>query len=195
MTEGTTKSTTQKERAMTQEREEAIAMFYYFIGDEETSRDEIIDRFSRNSQHYEKVIAATNNNYATKTAQTTAELFPSNRKDIYILDVAAGTGLCGQELYSLGFQKMDALDPSEQMLDEARKKGLYGRYYLDVLGETTLDIANDTYDAVTISGLSTMVLKKLPINAMEELIRIVKPGKYTSPITSLLVKVRVRDAV
>ncbi|XP_067660768.1 methyltransferase-like protein 27 [Haliotis asinina] len=178
---------------MTQkEKEEAEAMFCYLIGDEETSRDEIINRFSRNSQHYERVMAAMNNNCARMTAQTTAELFPSNRNDVYILDVAAGTGLCAEQLYSHGFRKMDALEPSKQMLDEARKKDLYGRYIVDVLGENTLQIGNDTYDAVTISGMSTMVLKKLPVNAMEQLIRIVKRGKCMTAIISLVVMVRIR---
>ncbi|XP_067660152.1 methyltransferase-like protein 27 [Haliotis asinina] len=158
--------------------EEAVSTAYYLMGDEETSRDEIIDRFSQNSQRYDKIMEAVNHMSPTLTAQTTAELFPSNRKDVYILDVAAGTGLCAEKLYSHGFQKMDALEPSNRMLDEAMKKGLYGRYFIEALGESALNIANDTYDAVTISAMSSMVLIKLPKEAFEELIRIVKPGGF-----------------
>lgn len=40
---------------------------------------------------------------------------------------------------------MDALDPSSKMLEEARKKGLYGRYFIEVLGENTIDIENGTW--------------------------------------------------
>ncbi|XP_067660151.1 methyltransferase-like protein 27 [Haliotis asinina] len=160
------------------EREQALEMISYLIGDEETSRDEIIDRFSQNSQRYDKVMETVNFMGPLITAQTTAELFLSNRKNVYILDVAAGTGLCAEKLYSHGFRKMDALDPSSRMLDEARRKGLYGRYFTEALRENALNIANDTYDAVTISAMSSMVLIKLPIEAFEELIRIVKPGGY-----------------
>ncbi|XP_071096668.1 methyltransferase-like protein 27 [Haliotis cracherodii] len=165
--------------SMTQEeREEAKAMTDYLIGDEETSREDIIGRFSQNSQQYEKAMKGINFKCPMQTAQTAAELFPGERKDVYVLDVAAGTGLCADELYHHGFRTMDALDPSSKMLEEAKKKGLYGRYFIEVLGENAIDIENDTYDAVTISGLSLMVLKKMPLKAMEELIRIVKPGGY-----------------
>ncbi|XP_071096667.1 methyltransferase-like protein 27 [Haliotis cracherodii] len=172
MSESSPASMTQKER------EEAKAMVDYLIGDEETSREDIIGRFSQSSQQYEKIMEVMNFTCPMKTAQTTADLFLGKRKDVYILDVAAGTGLCADQLYHHGFRKMDALDPSRKMLDEARKKGLYGRYFIQVLGENTTDIENDTYDAVTISVMSTMVLKKLPLKAMKELIRIVKPGGY-----------------
>ncbi|XP_046575591.1 uncharacterized protein LOC124283642 [Haliotis rubra] len=78
-------------------------------------------------------------------AGTIAKLFPSNRNEVYILDVSAGTGLCADKVYSQGFLKIDALEPSNEMLDEARKKGIYSRYFVDGLGENTLDIANGGY--------------------------------------------------
>ncbi|XP_071097601.1 methyltransferase-like protein 27 isoform X2 [Haliotis cracherodii] len=169
---------TSSARISQKEWEKAKTMFDYFVGDEKTSRDEIIDRFSQNSQQYEKIMEAVNYTSPMHTAQATAELFPSNREDVFILDVAAGTGLCGEKLYYHGFRKMDALEPSTRMLDEARKKGLYSRYFIEALGENALDIANETYDAVTISAMSSMVLIKLPLEAFGELIRIVKPDGY-----------------
>ncbi|XP_048240257.1 methyltransferase-like protein 27 [Haliotis rufescens] len=163
-----------------EDREEAYRIVQYLMGDDDTSREDIIDRFSQHSHHYDKVLEEANFRSPSLTALKTAELFPSDRKNIYILDVAAGTGLCADKLYSNGFLKMDALEPSHKMLDEARKKGRYGRYFTDVLGVNALNIQTDIYDVVTMSALSTVVLKKMPLNAFEELIRIVKPGKYST---------------
>ncbi|PVD30521.1 hypothetical protein C0Q70_09788 [Pomacea canaliculata] len=49
------------------------------------------------------------------------------RRDIRILDVGAGTGLVGERLRNLGFERVDALDPSAEMLRSAAKKGVYER--------------------------------------------------------------------
>ncbi|XP_046542484.1 uncharacterized protein LOC124252856 [Haliotis rubra] len=160
------------------EMEEAENAFRLLIGDDSTEPDVIIDRFSQNSHCYEKVLGKMNFTGHVQCAQSAADWFPKNRQDVYILDAAAGTGLCGDKLGSHGFRKIDALEPSEKMLEEAKKKGIYGRYFNVMLGENNVDIESDTYDAVTISGLSIMVMKKLPRKAFEELIRIVKPGGY-----------------
>ncbi|XP_046542485.1 uncharacterized protein LOC124252857 [Haliotis rubra] len=160
------------------EMQEAENAFHLLCGDDYTEADVIIDRFSQNSHRYEKVLGKMNFSGHTQCAQSAADWFPKNRHDVYILDVAAGTGLCGDELRSQGFRKIDALEPSVQMLEEAKKKGIYGRYFSVMLGENSVDIESDTYDAVTISGLTVVIMKKLPRKAFEELIRIVKPGGY-----------------
>ncbi|XP_025095587.1 uncharacterized protein LOC112564756 [Pomacea canaliculata] len=49
------------------------------------------------------------------------------RRDIRILDVGAGTGLVGERLRNLGFERVDSLDPSAEMLRSAAKKGVYER--------------------------------------------------------------------
>ncbi|XP_067676563.1 methyltransferase-like protein 27 [Haliotis asinina] len=163
---------------MEKNKEEVSRIIQYLMGDDDMSTEEIIERFSLYSEQYEKVLEAASYKGPQLTAWKTAELFPSNRKDIYILDVAAGTGLCADKLYSCGFRKMDALEPSRKMLDVARMKGLYSRYFIATLGNNALDIASDTYDVVTVSGLSTVVLKRMPLTAFEEMARIVKPGGF-----------------
>ncbi|XP_071084643.1 methyltransferase-like protein 27 [Haliotis cracherodii] len=161
-----------------EERDEVEKVFHYLIGDDGTGTEDIIDRFSKNSHQYEKVLGGVNFTGPVQTAQSAAEFYPNNREDVYILDVAAGTGQCAEKLHSHGFRRIDALEPSSEMVERAKKKDLYGRYFNVMLGGNALDIEGDTYDAVTISGLSFMVMKKMPQNAFEELIRIVKPGKY-----------------
>ena len=44
---------------------------------------------------------------------------------VRVLDVGCGTGLVGVSLRKLGFVHLDGLDFSSQMLDEARRKGVY----------------------------------------------------------------------
>ncbi|XP_046574641.1 methyltransferase-like protein 27 [Haliotis rubra] len=109
-------------------------------------------------------------------AESVAAQYPSNRGDIRILDVAAGTGLVSVELRKHGFVHIDGLEPSEGMLLEAKRNNLYEQYILDMLGENTLDIADDTYTVVTMSGLSREVMKKLPVRALEEMARVTQPG-------------------
>ena len=44
-----------------------------------------------------------------------------------ILDAGSGTGLVGTRLHDLGYRNLTALDFSEEMLQEARKRGIYLR--------------------------------------------------------------------
>ncbi|XP_071084671.1 methyltransferase-like protein 27 [Haliotis cracherodii] len=148
------------------------------ITDKKVDRKVVFDRYTQISHQYEKAMVVINYNGPRETAATVAQLFPSNRNNVCMLDVAAGTGLCAIELNKYNFLELDALDASEGMLFEAKKKKLYGRYIIDVLGENALDINDDTYDAVIICGLSTDIMRRLPIQAFETLIRIVKKGGY-----------------
>lgn len=43
-------------------------------------------------------------------------------------------------MYKLGFRQMDALDPAAGMLDIARQKGIYTKFYQDCIGIKELDI-------------------------------------------------------
>ncbi|XP_035829874.1 methyltransferase-like protein 27 [Aplysia californica] len=121
-------------------------------------------------------------------AQAVADFFPSSKPaDIRILDVAAGTGFVAEHFYyfkkaffhlqlrDLGFKHIDALDPSEGMLEKARQKRLYDHFictYLD--SNKKLPILEDTYDCAVTSG--GMGEGHIPYNSLDQLIRVVKPG-------------------
>ncbi|XP_046547356.1 uncharacterized protein LOC124257355 isoform X3 [Haliotis rubra] len=77
-----------------------------------------------------------------------------------------------------GFLHIDGLEPSERMLEQAKKNNLYERYICDILADKTLDIADDTYNIVTVVGLSSEIFSTLPIKAFEELVRITKSGGH-----------------
>ncbi|KAJ7390675.1 ubiE/COQ5 methyltransferase [Desmophyllum pertusum] len=102
--------------------------------------------------------------------------FPTKEKDeIKIIDVAAGTGLTGVELNKLGFTSIDALDISQEMLNEAEKKNVYKRFICTQLGDQRTEIQTGENDALTcVNGLGN---NHIPPTALEEMCRIVSKGK------------------
>ncbi|XP_046360494.2 methyltransferase-like protein 27 isoform X1 [Haliotis rufescens] len=146
--------------------------------DDSLDNQTLYDRYSKTAKVYVEATRILNAQGPKELAITTVERFPSNRENVRILDIAAGTGMCAEQLRKQGFKKIDALDGSEGMLEIAREKGLYDRYTLGELGDNTLDAATDTYDAITICALNESVMKRLPIKAYEEIIRVVKKGGY-----------------
>ncbi|XP_025096099.1 uncharacterized protein LOC112565068 [Pomacea canaliculata] len=99
------------------------------------------------------------------------------RRDIRILDVGAGTGLVGERLRNLGFERVDALDPSAEMLRSAAKKGVYERLIHSFFTNDPIkDVDEDTYDAIVMCGVCGP--GAVPVEAFEEAVRIVKPGGH-----------------
>jgi predicted TPR repeat methyltransferase len=94
-------------------------------------------------------------------------------KDAYILDAGCGTGLVGEELVKLGYSTMDALDYSQEMLDEAEQKNIYKRH-MQVDLSKPLDIEDNFYGAIVCTG--TFTYGHVKAHAFDELVRITKPG-------------------
>ena len=95
------------------------------------------------------------------------------RHDALILDAGSGTGLVGEELVKLGYQALDALDYSQDMLDQASSKGIY-RSLMQADLKQPLPIADNTYDAVVCTG--TFTYGHVTGEAFAELIRVTRPG-------------------
>jgi len=93
-------------------------------------------------------------------------------RDAFILDAGCGTGLVGEELVKRGYRKMDALDYSKEMLDEAELKNIY-RTHIQADLSHPLDIPDNRYDAVVCTG--TFTYGHVKAHAFDELIRITKP--------------------
>jgi len=103
--------------------------------------------------------------------------FPHKRKEeIKIIDVAAGTGLVGVELFKLGFTRIDALDSSQGMLNEAEKKNIYQRFFLRQINDQPIPEFNSgEYDAlICVNAFGNSHI--LP-SAFNEMCRIVSKGK------------------
>ncbi|WP_372884118.1 class I SAM-dependent methyltransferase [Shimia sp.] len=90
-----------------------------------------------------------------------------------VLDVGAGTGLCGQALVKLGIGPVDATDISREMLNVAERKRLYRKLFAgDLNGRLPVDDA--AYEGVVSSG--TFTCGHVGPAALEELLRITHPG-------------------
>lgn len=106
--------------------------------------------------------------------------FPNKEKDeMKIIDVAAGTGLTGVELNKLGYTNIDALDMSQEMLNEAKKKNVYKRFICAPLtDQRTFEIETGAYDAlVCVNAIGN---KHIIPSAMAEMCRFVSKGKELS---------------
>ncbi|KAF4974340.1 hypothetical protein FZEAL_8738 [Fusarium zealandicum] len=96
-------------------------------------------------------------------------------KNIEILDAGCGTGLVGSFLARFGAQKVDGIDLSPGMLDEARKTGAYRS--LDVTDLSRPLVTKDaSYDVVTCVG--TLTRAHVGPEAISEFVRVVKPGGH-----------------
>jgi SAM-dependent methyltransferase len=96
-------------------------------------------------------------------------------KDARILDAGAGTGQVGAMLSENGYNDLIAIDLSEGMLEQARKKGVYDELHQMVMGEQ-LDFPTDTFDAVLSVGVLTV--GHAPASSLDELVRVTKPGGH-----------------
>ncbi|WP_238366007.1 class I SAM-dependent DNA methyltransferase [Mesobacterium pallidum] len=90
-----------------------------------------------------------------------------------VLDLGAGTGLCGAALARLGIGPLDATDLSPEMLRVAAAKGIYRSCFAgDMLAR--LPVADGAYAGVTCAG--TFTTGHVGPEALDEVIRTMAPG-------------------
>lgn len=149
-----------------------------FKGDH--SKEEVLryyDNWARTGKYDVDISAANGYRGPEIAAKTAAALYETNdRSSVKLLDVAAGTGHVGEELRKFGFEYLDALDTSESMLEQAKKKNLYNNYICDYLNETTMTHRNGFYDCITTSG--GFGKGHIPAVALYDLIRLTKKGGH-----------------
>ena len=91
---------------------------------------------------------------------------------VRVLDVGCGTGLVGVSLSKMGFVHLDGLDFSSQMLNEARKKGVYRELIQADLNQS-LDLTPSTYGAAISCGMFTH--GHVDANALNRIVPLLKP--------------------
>ncbi len=109
------------------------------------------------------------------TPSKTASLLATHlsNKDASILDIGAGTGLAGQELFKHGFRNLSALDYSAEMLRVAGERDIYkGLIEADLNSE--LKLASSSYDGMICTG--TFTHAHVGADCLDELWRILKSG-------------------
>jgi ubiquinone/menaquinone biosynthesis C-methylase UbiE len=132
---------------------------------------ELEDRYDHWAKDYDQDLEK---DFAYRGPQVAAEYFARYvRTDAKVLDAGAGTGLVGEILSKMGYCNLIAMDMSQGMLKEARKKKVYKKLHRMVMGET-LGFKTNYFDAVICVG--TLSLGHAPANSLYELVRITKPG-------------------
>jgi len=137
--------------------------------------DDVINSYTNWAEKYDLDLCPGRYNGPEIAAKFLANYYQEKeRPHVHIIDIAAGTGRVGKELLQLGFHNIDALEPSNGMLNVAKQNNIYQQYFLEWFGTNQTSINNDTYDCLVISG--GMGEGHIPTKAVDEMIRIVKPG-------------------
>lgn len=92
-----------------------------------------------------------------------------------VLDAGAGTGITGEIFVLLGYRDLVGIDVSEDMLELARRKGVYRELRQMELGGR-LDFPTDAFAAVVATGV--FAAGHAPPESFEDLIRVTKPGGH-----------------
>ena len=107
------------------------------------------------------------------------EIFFGADKNMRILDAGAGTGIIGEMLVKQGYTNIDALDISQNMLNEAKKKNVYKRLICAPLSDVRIgQIQTAEYDVTLCAG--TIVYGQVKPVALDECIRHVRPGQCST---------------
>jgi SAM-dependent methyltransferase len=92
-----------------------------------------------------------------------------------LLDAGCGTGLSGPYLQALGYDDIEGLDFSEEMLELARARGGHSALTQAALGGP-LPWADRHFAAVFSTGVFTA--GHAPASSLDELVRITRPGGF-----------------
>ena len=97
----------------------------------------------------------------------------SNKNDVPVLDVGAGTGLIAEVMNKKNTIDIDAIDISPEILESAKSKNCYNKL-LEADLTKNLDIDNNYYGAIVSAG--TFTHGHIGPNALDELLRVTKPS-------------------
>ncbi len=135
-----------------------------------SNMEELAERYDEWSKDYESDL---NRDFGWLGPGLAAEILTKHvSQGEKILDAGAGTGLVGQLLANQGYRNLVAMDLSEGMLEEARKKEVYLELHQMEMGKS-LSFPSDSFDAVISVGVLTV--GHAPTSSLDELVRITKP--------------------
>lgn len=138
-----------------------------------SDHEQLMDAYRDWAADYDRDLVNTFGYVAHISSAKALDTALAGRTAALILDAGSGTGLVGEELTKLGYSKMDALDYSQDMLDQARAKDVYRSLFRADMKER-LPFDDDSYDAVVCTG--TFTYGHVTGDAFDELIRVTRSG-------------------
>ncbi|XP_050708786.1 uncharacterized protein LOC126993667 isoform X2 [Eriocheir sinensis] len=100
------------------------------------TQEEIRAGYDELSETYDEVMLRNTQYHALDITveEVLRRVTPEKRAQTRVLDVAAGTGRVGRELYREGFRLLDAVEPSQGMINKLRESGVYTNDFMDFIG-------------------------------------------------------------
>ncbi|KAK4303861.1 hypothetical protein Pmani_024161 [Petrolisthes manimaculis] len=142
----------------------------------------VIATYAEWANTYDQTLSPENYVGPRLSVEEVTRLIPeSRRSQVRILDVGAGTGKVGIELIQRGFTQIDGLEPCKEMLDILKATKVYQNTYLEFIGLGSSTVPSDTYDVVIVVGC--MGKGHIPVEGIDEMIRMTKPGGYVVNVT------------
>ncbi|XP_063614732.1 demethylmenaquinone methyltransferase-like [Penaeus indicus] len=139
------------------------------------SRPEMASAYTEMAENYDETLRPGIYNGPVLCAETAASrVEESRRASARVMDVAAGTGRVGHELHLRGFRNIDALDPSEGMMQKLGTRGLYTNKYVEFVGLGQSTVPKNTYDLVLVAG--GMGEGHIPVQGLDDMIDMAKSG-------------------
>ncbi|KAK3883873.1 hypothetical protein Pcinc_011819 [Petrolisthes cinctipes] len=127
------------------------------------------------STNYDEIMSKGRYRAPIIAAEEVSILVSENqRKEVRVLDVAAGTGWVGKELTKKGFTNIDALEPSGSMMRQIKSSGVYTLMFQEFLGVGQNTISKGIYDIVVSAG--AMRENHIPLSGIDDMIHFTKPG-------------------
>lgn len=114
--------------------------------------EETLDIYAKWAASYDADLAEAG--YETP-ARVAAALREFSHVDAMLLDFGCGTGLSGQALKDAGFQYIDGVDISPEMLDLAQGRGIYDAIWQGKPGEMT-NVNAGAYGAIVATGVVSL---------------------------------------
>merc|ERR1711935_645597 len=152
------------------------------VYDKEISNEKVDQAYSGWAEQYDNDFSMVHPNRAEHMAiylDELAKMAGMKKEELTILDVAAGTGLVGEELKKKGFNvdKVTALDLNAEMLEVSRKKKVYGKLVQSPFG-TTLPkgMKARSYDCVIMCG--GFAAGHVPLASLHTMARLCKEGGF-----------------
>jgi len=152
------------------------------VYNKDITNNEVNNAYGVWAEQYDQDFALVHPDRAKHMADYLVEMVSNagmNKEQLTILDVAAGTGLVGEELKKAGFNvdKVTALDLNPEMLEVSRKKEVYGKLVESPFGTTLPQgLKARSYDCVIMCG--GFAAGHVPLASLHTMARLCKKGGF-----------------